>query len=382
MYKLLLLGPLTSRFTVVTPVAIRRQRCATATAPENPLTRDRIRQLCDLRMVSISSGIRTIRDTDENENLTHPHELKDITMAPVRRIFLTEPESNLVVVPDPLQAWDSFQHWVEFTGVDPSHMIVSPTFSVPLMSYPENWPDGRRRWSGVKPGAMWHPLLWLPPRLSARYQVETNEGELVEEDDVTWSVRVALEMIASGLYNPENGSWLDILSLVDIDPETPDGMVRVQSWLQGSEDEVLDAIDLTDFLVATEEFQQNPDWAISLAFERRADLLVINWTKASEDFIDELYEMLDDTPDELDMLKVGSSTIARIAGLYFSAIEVDEDSDYDEGLWWKSVADAIESYDGAPDRLIKGPLNDMLARLQAINKVYAPQAELLAASAV
>lgn len=71
-------------------------------------------------------------------------------------------------------------------------------------------PDGRpERWARANPAFMWHPLMWLPPHLALRSQYRaiddcqgggTSEDTTIESDEI-WTIRVALELVNSGLYN-------------------------------------------------------------------------------------------------------------------------------------------------------------------------------------
>jgi len=76
-------------------------------------------------------------------------------------------------------------------GVD---FITPRLIAYPVPVYPAEWSkrDGvqRKRWAGVTPEWMWHPMMWLPEILQPR------EGE--NED--TYAIRLALELTESGVY--------------------------------------------------------------------------------------------------------------------------------------------------------------------------------------
>jgi hypothetical protein len=93
---------------------------------------------------------------------------------------------------------------------------------------------------------MWHPLLWIPEHVASRFavDVQTDDGgqALGEETDDVYAVRVALQMHYAGLYDIESGTWRDVLSMADLDVQDPAVVERVAGWLDGDDDDALDAL--------------------------------------------------------------------------------------------------------------------------------------------
>lgn len=181
----------------------------------------------------------------------------------VRRHLLPEARESLLLCMVALDVPFRFEEFAGVTGLADHAIYSSPLLSVPIPRY-YDIPEGQRRWKGVNPAVLWHPLFWLPPRVADRYELTgENEDETELEDDDTWALRVALEMTLSGLYDPADGSWVDILHLSGIDITTGAAQARVKAWLDGAPDPVLDAIDLSDYLDVTED----RDWAIGAAMK-------------------------------------------------------------------------------------------------------------------
>lgn len=160
--------------------------------------------------------------------------------------FLTQPGESLLGAVPPQEAEYRFREFTEVTGVPANSVVVSFLIGIPLPLYPGEWAEGQRRWYGTKPEAMRNPLMWLPDRVAGRYAIEDSEGNTEMETLDEWAVRVALELMASDLYDDESGEWVDILAEHGLDADQPDVLARVQHWLDGGADSVLDSIDLTD----------------------------------------------------------------------------------------------------------------------------------------
>ncbi|MCA5892327.1 hypothetical protein LEP48_03045 [Isoptericola sp. NEAU-Y5] len=208
-----------------------------------------------------------------------------------RRALDAGPAEHLLLPASVIEVAGRLPLWRAFSGLDEHALLLSPLSATPL---PMPWtvPDGRRRWPELRPEAMWHPLLWLPARLSApavRRDPLTGapEGETYDE----WATRVVLEMTESSpvvvddrpwvllhdpgrehvvrpagpqddrlvpLFDPATGTWLDVLSTVGLDVDEPGDVARVRDWLDGGTDADLDGIDLDRFLHAA---GRNPEWA-------------------------------------------------------------------------------------------------------------------------
>ena len=140
---------------------------------------------------------------------------------------MTEPGEPLEVASSTLRSAARYRTWAADTGIGAEWVTPQPLCCVPLPVYPAGWPAGRRRWPGLRPAMMWHPLLWLPERLATRYTLLDDAGGRSTEPDDVWALRVCLEVQASGLYDADTGSWLDVLSLAGLDGDDPDTATRV-----------------------------------------------------------------------------------------------------------------------------------------------------------
>lgn len=148
-------------------------------------------------------------------------------------------------------------------GLPEDRLIVTPAVSIPLPRYVDDKP--LRGTPGVLPSALRYPFMWLPAELRERYELADESGRTKLESDSVWALRVALEMFSSGAFNAATGGWIDILALYDLDPSDPDTSDRIRRWWNGEDDEILDAIDISEmFEVDIPEDGSEPetDWAI------------------------------------------------------------------------------------------------------------------------
>lgn len=216
-----------------------------------------------------------------------------------RRPTFHIPGEPLMVTASPLEPVERLSMFLEMSGLDFDEVLVTPIVTTPIPVYPPNYPeegcfghfdDGtpRRRWAGLKPEMLWHPLLWLPKRVALRYMIATSEEEfsspnpnLTVESDDAWAVRVCMETAAAGFYDTDTGEWLDILSAAGLDIEDPDDYARVEAWLDGADDETLAAIDLSYVL----DDEDNPDWAFNETAIWMESLQVMLWATHSESLL-------------------------------------------------------------------------------------------------
>jgi len=292
-----------------------------------------------------------------------------------RRSFMTEPGEPLLIAQSPIAAAIRFGTWLEEAGLPARNVLSSPLSAVPLPIYPASWDEGSRRWPGVRPEAMWHPLMWLPDRVAKRYNILYDNKEPVLEDDDTWAVRVALELTASGMYDETSGTWMDVLSLVGLDPDNDADLSRVSEWLAGANDDLLDSIDLA-------EHMDNPDdltWALSCAVGMVDDLRLLSWALTADDLLDVLDDLVqgrdDEALDEGRARWVGA-VVARIAQSHFSALETMDGKPEED--YWAGMQKTLEF--GAADlpALLEGPISEMFDRLKEIREQYWPLMETLA----
>lgn len=212
-------------------------------------------------------------------------------MTHARRPSLLEANEPLLLCRSTIQTAMRFRAFSEETGL-PSEAILSSTLcAMPLPIY-TNFGVGesgrpRKRWAGTRAEAMWHPLMWLPPRVAGRYTITdpATGGSRLEDDDL-WAIRIAFELTASNLYDPETGMWVDILATVGMNVDDELDLARVQDWLDGYPDEVLDDIDLSSYLDVEPTW-----WALEAALAMRDDLEAASWALIADD----LLSMADET---------------------------------------------------------------------------------------
>ncbi len=219
------------------------------------------------------------------------------TMTVRFRPLLSRPDSAglpsaepLIVAPHPVEAAARLWGFREKTGLSTEDTLVSPVLNHPLPFYPATFPTGHRRWVGVHPSAMWHPLLWLPKRLTERVRIADDDSEVVESDEM-WSVRVALELLRAGIYREDEGTWLDVLAHWGLDIDDPATQDRCRAWLAGGDDELLDSIDLDEIL----RERLKPNWAIDFAWRVTPDVITQAWAIQSNALLD----LAEQTRDEL-----------------------------------------------------------------------------------
>lgn len=224
----------------------------------------------------------------------------------VRRGFLLEAGEPLLLARSPISLGARVGAFSEESGIDASNLLMDPMMALPIPLFNKIEPDpltgqARRRWAGTRPEIMWHPLMWLPERVAKRYTIQGPTGSALESNSL-WAARVALEMTASGLYDPTEASWLDVLAIHGIDVGDELDRYRIQDWLNGMPDETLDAIDLDEYLGIADE-----DWAVRSAMNMMPSLTGASFALQS----DTLLDTVDDVNDPL----VGVSAEVRLSVL-------------------------------------------------------------------
>jgi hypothetical protein len=250
-----------------------------------------------------------------------------------RSMFTPEP------VEDRLWSWTPLvtltQRVDEFcraTGLNPDDVILSRFCVSPVPLYPVSWPEGHRRWAGLRPEALWHPLFWLSPELAGRYQdVDDNA-----EDDDAWVMRVAVEMDARGLFDADSGSWVDVLALYGLDVDDPADVERIRRWLAGVDDPILDNIELpspnvSDELLAVE------DWSLLTAQSMMSILAHSYLVSDAEDFADAFMETQEGVAhNEPHMTGAAGGVMSNVATFASASFERYTGIDAE---WWDTFAD-------------------------------------------
>jgi hypothetical protein len=325
-----------------------------------------------------------------------------------RRPTFHTPGEPLQVTASPLEPVERFGWWLDASGMAADDVLVTPIVTTPLPIYPAGYPEPgafggtRRRWSGVRPEFMWHPLMWLPRRVALRYSIADPDNpdlpaELLErESDDAWAVRVTMELASAGLYSIETGEWLDVLSGAGLDIDNDADLARVEEWLDGAPDPILDAIDLAPILDDPERL----DWAFGETALWMSSLKMMLWATHSESLLDSarrLHQGLlvgvpaDDSPDAYEIGARGEGdfttplvpldpTRARTsaAGIAFFGSTVFSDVDPEEKLWWdvitETMAEATSTAMPAGE-LADGPVLRLVEHLGELVEDFVPPME-------
>lgn len=280
------------------------------------------------------------------------------------RKFLTDEGEPLLTPVGPFDAAVRLQRFHEATGIDIGGIVTSPLSGLPVPVYPAQLPDGRRRWPGLRPEAMWHPLMWLPKTVRARRFVAVGNDQPTIEDNDLWVARVMVELSTAAkydedldqwipLYDEASGGWVDILALHGLDIETTEVQDRVAAWLDGAPDTDLDAIDLAGCFDTDE---QMPDWSVVYAWNAIGILLPAAYAVYAHALAGHIEDILGSPDVDAETLATTFRLVASIAAGSFT--EVDGEPE-----WWTAVADA---WDGSVEQLTGRILPSALTRLNRL----------------
>lgn len=315
-----------------------------------------------------------------------------------RRPLLMQPGESLLVRANPIEAAIRWGAFLEASGLSADHLGVNPLVSFPLPLVPAEWPQGSKRWPGTRPEIMWHPLMWLPRRLSHRYtitEVPTAENDPMGlhaetypvEDDHTWAVRVALELTAAGMHDPETGTWADVLSTVGLDIDDEFDFARVEEWLAGADDELLDGLDLS----AHFDNPNDPDWALAYAREATEDLFVVTWATAADNMLDAFYDLQnryeDVTRGADNAQPFGLGELRWMAAMLtdyaWSSLRRVPDRGGIEAAdaWWAAAKEQINDSEASDADVMLMPVQSVVDRLERIGELYWPEMERIGRSA-
>ena len=233
---------------------------------------------------------------------------------------MTEPGEPLEVASSVLRSAVRYRVFVTDTGIDPAWVRPNPLCCVPLPTYPDAWPAGRRRWPRVRAAMMWHPLLWLPDRLATRYTLVDDDDICSTEPDDIWCLRVCLELQAAGIYDADTGSWLDVLSLAGLDSRRRGHRAKGRQVAAGGADPVLDRLDLAEHVDRPDDL----DWALHAAIDELPAMQVISWVLTAQDLLDAC-DALTPAAVTADLARVrrSASTIAMLAETNLAAMPDD-----------------------------------------------------------
>ena len=252
----------------------------------------------------------------------------------VLRESVTTPGDILLTPLPPHDAALRLGRFLAASGLDSGDVLTSPTCCTPVPRYPAEWPAGRRRWTGVRPEAMWHPLLWLPTRLAQRVPLDIGGVHRFENDE-EWIARVAVELAAAGFYHEETGCWADVLALSGLDVTNTPHLDRIGLWLAGGIDDDLDQIDLSGYLDPADP-DTDPQWAVHEVHDALDLLHPVGWVVTSHTLLRDVDDMLDAADQMTDeQLLDGYRTVGLMAADSLRYLD-------GESAWWFSQLDAIE----------------------------------------
>lgn len=292
--------------------------------------------------------------------------------AQLRRTHLLAPgEALLLMRPDPdtetgagtpgvIKLADRLEEFARATGLSDDEVYSSPLTSVPLPIYTRAGNEGQRRWAGTEPTMMWHPLMWLPARVSTPYMFTEADGDERLESPDEWAIRVCLELTASGLYDPETGGWIDVLALFDLDITEPGVQHRIRAWLQGAPDAALDAIDLAPYLDSPEA----TDWAAQAAHGIYEDVVASSWSLVASDLWAIAAGMNDPAAPEEQVAQV-TADVVRLAQTLIPEAVVDVNVTLADRVGDLTEGDATEN------------LDELLSVLDLVARSYAEALEEL-----
>jgi hypothetical protein len=211
------------------------------------------------------------------------------------RRFFTAPGDSLLLSHDPIEAALRTSRVMVRLGVrNGNHVIASPLTRLPL-------PDGAGH--DVAAESLWLPFWWWPPSIAGWQQLDNGDFEGTN----TRAVRLALELEASGLYDPVSGLWVDVLKPRGIDTTTEDGVSRIETWLRGGKDPTLS------------ELERN---GLDVAFQGRSALDSALWLQqrlfhcAWHDGAEALLDVVDTALSEKELSAV--HPVSQIASVWFA----------------------------------------------------------------
>lgn len=297
-----------------------------------------------------------------------------------RRPYMTDPGESLFLAQSPILTALRFGSFVRDTGIPGNDVLTSALCAVPLPNYRDF--GTLRRWEGTRVEMMWHPLMWLPPSL-ARPQVKRDGDNEYHEPFDLWVVRLCIEMETAGLYEPETGTWVDVLSLAGLDIEEEMTQARLRRWLGGSRDDRLDALTLEPHLANPND----PDWAIAEAADATEDLVIASYAVSSQALAEALADLntgeLSDVPvdnsevtDDEYVWSPGERRAVASQIVALASTCLDGASDFN----WNDASQDILSFTGTDTELLDGPVAGVRQYLEMLHEQFAPTEDDIAAA--
>lgn len=279
------------------------------------------------------------------------YQQRGIHMEAIRRRHLTDPNEPLTINTDALATVDRVSKWREETNLPDERIITGTLCVVPLPLYVAV-PEGARQFPEVKPEALWHPLFWLPPRLARRYNMPDGKGGYAPETDQLWGLRIALEMVASGLYTPEGG-WVDLMAQVGLDTTNDVDLARLEEWQAGAPDELLDSIDLEPLMYKGD----GPDAVLTSSVGMLEPLTEQQWAMVSNNLLMTLWDAADDPQVSFEQLVDTTILVATLALSSLIDVPTDEDEEGTVDFWERILTRARGAWPSR-EAFIAGPFKE------------------------
>ena len=171
------------------------------------------------------------------------------------------------------------------------------------------------------------------------------------ESTTTWSIRVALELSASGLYSIEEG-WIDVLATAGIDIDNEADLARIEEWQAGSPDAVLDSINLDLHLA----LDNNPNWALQSAMALQEPVIHAQWVMLADSLMEIIYDATyPDGGQTLEEARQGVAIAASLAGVQLEEVPTDDEEDA-VSFWARIELAAREGVFATIDQFLRGPV--------------------------
>lgn len=265
----------------------------------------------------------------------------------MNRRFFTKPGDSLLLSHDPIEAAIRTQRVIHTLGLDISDVVVSPLTRLPIPMNSgvlprDGKPSSRPRPRDTNATSMWLPFWWLPSSASSRLELDNGQPENIN----TMAVRLALELEASNLYDPLTGLWVDVLEPLGIDTTDQDGIDRVEMWLEGGFDAVLNK--LNDERIAVSSHGRS---MLDSALWLQSRLYPVVWHDGADSLMETLDEIL--PSGEFDALE----PIVDAASVWFRGCDEWSDDPFEESLEGalalrSRLQHVVEKYEGANENLV------------------------------
>jgi hypothetical protein len=295
-----------------------------------------------------------------------------------RRPYLTLPGESLLLTAHARDLVTRAEKFMIDGGLDAEHVysgaIVSVPLPRPILDAGEPDESGETEsvivWPGTVPTMLWHPLAWLPEHIAFPMTLQADGEDEFEEDEDSWAMRVALEMTMTGLYDQDTG-WVDVLALNGIDIDSPADIARVQAWLDGGQDGVLDAINLEDYFAAAETIF-GFGFSVARVHEILPAYMTASWSVVARTLMEDLVEG-----------RVGANDPATDAGNVFAIanlaaahmMEAPQDDATGEDAPVDALADIIEHVEAGPGQYVTDP-GTVAVAVERLRKVLTDVANL------